>query len=126
MTIGAICSHAGLCTEGLSAVWRLGTGPWIDADGADADAIIAIIEACPSGALSYSIDGIEHRDQDRGPAVTVSRNGPYVVTSGVGLAATPGEGASSEHYALCRCGGSRNKPYCDGTHWRIKFSDEKN
>ena len=68
----AICSHAGLCTEGLSAVWRLGTGPWIDADGADADAIIAIIEACPSGALSYSIDGIEHRDQDRGPAVTVS------------------------------------------------------
>ena len=122
----AICSHAGLCTEGLPAVWRLGTEPWIDAGGADVGAIIAIIEACPSGALSYSIDGVEHRDQDRAPAVTVSRNGPYVVTGGIGLDATPGEGASSEHYALCRCGGSRNKPYCDGTHWRIKFSDEKN
>ena len=122
----AICSHAGLCTDGLAAVWRMGVEPWIDADGAAAEAIIETIESCPSGALSYSIDGIEHRDQDREPAVTVSRDGPYVVAGGIGLAATPGEGASSEHYTLCRCGGSKYKPFCDGAHWRIKFSDDKN
>ena len=37
-----------------------------------------------------------------------------------------GEGASTEHYTLCRCGGSKNKPFCDGTHWHIGFKDEKN
>jgi len=36
-----------------------------------------------------------------------------------------GEGASREHYTLCRCGGSKNKPFCDGTHWHIGFSDDK-
>jgi CDGSH-type Zn-finger protein len=37
-----------------------------------------------------------------------------------------GEGASKEHYALCRCGGSKNKPFCDGTHWDNGFTDERN
>jgi len=37
-----------------------------------------------------------------------------------------GEGTSEEHYTLCRCGGSKNKPFCDGTHWYIKFRDENN
>ena len=36
------------------------------------------------------------------------------------------EGASTEHYALCRYGGSKNKPFCDGTHWYHKFRDDKN
>jgi CDGSH-type Zn-finger protein len=34
-----------------------------------------------------------------------------------------GEGASREHYTLCRCGASKNKPFCDGTHWSIGFRD---
>ncbi|TDJ66950.1 MAG: hypothetical protein E2O37_01575 [Proteobacteria bacterium] len=37
-----------------------------------------------------------------------------------------GEGASTEHYTLCRCGASKNKPFCDGSHWRIKFQDNDN
>ena len=36
------------------------------------------------------------------------------------------EGASTEHYALCRCGQSKNKPFCDGSHWYAKFEDDKN
>ncbi|NIW23102.1 MAG: hypothetical protein GWN29_00245, partial [Gammaproteobacteria bacterium] len=36
-----------------------------------------------------------------------------------------GEGASKEHFDLCRCGGSKNKPFCDGTHWN-GFRDDKN
>jgi CDGSH-type Zn-finger protein len=37
-----------------------------------------------------------------------------------------GQGASTEHFTMCRCGGSKNKPFCDGTHWHNKFTDDKN
>ena len=100
--------------------------PWIDPDGATVREIIETIGRCPSGALGYTIDGIEHLDQDRPPMITVTRDGPYAVTGGIELVEQAmGDGASTEHYALCRCGGSKNKPFCDGTHWHIGFSDEK-
>ena len=122
-----ICSHAGLCSDGLPSVFRLKQEPWIDPHGATPDETIAVIRQCPSGALSYSVDGIEHRDRERGPAIFVSPNGPYVVTGGPDLRDTTlGEGASPEHFSLCRCGGSKNKPFCDGTHWSNKFTDDKN
>ena len=121
-----ICSHAGFCTDSLKSVFRLGEEPWIDPNGATAEEIIDTIRQCPSGALSYTVDAIEYRDQDRSPMVTVTKDGPYVVTGGIELVGQAmGEGASAEHYALCRCGGSKNKPFCDGTHWHIGFSDDK-
>ena len=61
------------------------------------------------------------------PKIVVSKDGPYRITGGVEIPGEPrAEGASTEHYALCRCGGSKNKPFCDGTHWYIKFRDDKN
>lgn len=120
----SLCAHAGHCTEGLGAVFRMREEPWIRADAADAQAIIQTIRRCPSGALSYSVDGVEHRDQERPPMVTVIKDGPYEVTGGVELVGvTFGAGASREHYCLCRCGASRNKPFCDGSHWRVGFRD---
>ena len=105
-----ICSHAGFCTSGCPAVWRMQTEPWIDADGADVESIANTIKKCPSGALSYSIDGVEHRDQDRDPEIHISKDGPYYIRGGVDLQDTQwGEGASKEHFTLCRCGGSKNK-----------------
>ncbi len=120
-----ICAHAAYCTDGLPAVFTSGAKPWIDPNGAEREAIVATIRRCPSGALSYSIDGVEHRDREGEPAIFVSPDGPYMVTGGPALADTElGEGASTEHYALCRCGGSKNKPFCDGTHWHIGFNAE--
>ena len=119
-----ICAHAGRCTDGLPSVWRLKTEPWIDPEGADDEKIIATIKQCPSGALSYSLQGREHRDHDGDPAIFIAPNGPYVITGGVDLADTVrGEGASTEHFDLCRCGGSKNKPFCDGAHWYRKFDE---
>ena len=120
----AICAHAGACTDNLQSVFRMKQEPWVDADGAVVEAIAATIRKCPSGALSYSVDGVEHRDQAREPMVTVTKDGPYTVTGAVELVDVAfGEGASREHYTLCRCGGSKNKPFCDGTHWSIGFRD---
>ena len=122
-----ICAHAGFCTDSLASVFKLKTEPWIDPDGAAVEEILDTIKKCPSGALSYTVDDVEHRDQDRVPMVTVTKNGPYAITGGIELLEQPlGEGASTEHYTLCRCGGSKNKPFCDGTHWHIGFKDENN
>jgi CDGSH-type Zn-finger protein len=122
-----ICAHAGRCTDGLPTVFRLKQEPWIDPDGAGRDEIIATVRKCPSGALSYSVAGTEHRDREGEPAIFVSPNGPYVVSGGPQLLDTArGEGASTEHFTLCRCGGSKNKPFCDGTHWYNEFSDDEN
>jgi uncharacterized Fe-S cluster protein YjdI len=123
----AVCSHAGYCTDSLASAFKSEAEPWIDPDGADVEQIIETIRKCPSGALRYSIDGVEAKDRDREPTITVSKDGPYVV---VGAPELQGEEQSrpesAEHYTLCRCGGSRNKPFCDGTHWHINFRDEKN
>lgn len=123
-----ICSHVGYCTDNLPSVFRLSKEPWIDPDGASKEEIIATIEKCPSGALSYSVGVVEHRDQDRPSLVTVSKNGPYLVTGGIEIVghAKRAEQVSEEHCTLCRCGSSKNKPFCDGTHWSIGFKDEKN
>lgn len=120
----ALCSHAGYCSDGLKSVFRYGKEPWIDPDGAGVAEIIATIEKCPSGALGYAIDGVEAKPPAREPMVTVTENGPYAVTGGIELLGVKlGEGASTEHYTLCRCGASKNKPFCDGSHWAIGFRD---
>lgn len=120
----SICAHAGTCTDGLPSVFRLKMEPWIDPQGADADEIVATIKLCPSGALSYSLQGTEHRDGDGDPSIFIAPNGPYVIAGGVDLADTVrGEGASTEHFDLCRCGASKNKPFCDGAHWNCKFDE---
>ena len=122
-----ICAHAGRCTDGLPSVFRLKQEPWIDGKGAPIEEIVETIRKCPSGALSYTVDSVEHRDQEGPAAIFVSPNGPYVVTGGPQLLDTsPGEGGSTEHFTLCRCGGSKNKPFCDGSHWYKNFSDENN
>jgi CDGSH-type Zn-finger protein len=122
-----ICAHAGRCTDGLPSVFRLKQEPWIDPRGSSTKEIVETIGRCPSGALSYTVDGVEHRDREGAPAIFVSPNGPYVVTGGPTLADTPrGDGASLEHFTLCRCGGSKNKPFCDGSHWYNNFTDDKN
>jgi truncated hemoglobin YjbI len=98
------------------------------------DEIIRAVRDCPSGALSYALDGVEARDEvdyhgKRGPAIAVSKDGPYRVTGGITLVDSQGsaevrnQGASSEHYALCRCGHSQNKPFCSGMHWYVEFHD---
>jgi CDGSH-type Zn-finger protein len=124
-----ICSHAAECVNNLQSVFNLNSRPWINPDAAKIEEIIDTIRKCPSGALSYSIDGVEYREQnERKPLVTVSKDGPYLITGGIDLIGDNiqfAEGFSKEHYTLCRCGVSNNKPFCDGMHRTISFKDDK-
>lgn len=82
------------------------------------------MRACPSGALRYSRVGGEPRHLVPDHAgVTVEKDGPYRVV-GVPLAsARLAEGASPTKYVLYRCGASKNKPYCDVSHYEVGWSD---
>jgi CDGSH-type Zn-finger protein len=121
------CSHARHCINELPSVFRMGDRPWIDPDGADPERIIEVIEKCPSGALSYSVDGVEHRDLDREPAINITRDGPYCLVGGIEVVGEEprADKVSREHCTCCRCGTSENKPFCDGSHWQVGFEDYK-
>lgn len=114
-----LCSHAGECGK-LKSVFDPSRRPWIEPDNGSADDIIAVVTTCPSGALSYSLPGQSPQQPiAEAPGVSVEQDGPYRVI-GVRLAtARLAAGASPDKYALCRCGASKNKPYCDGTHHDI-------
>jgi len=121
-----ICSHAGYCTDNLPLVFRTGIKPWIDPEGASPRDIKKIIKMCPSGALGYSENNVEYANQKADPEIHVSRNGPLEIRGGIELEGFDlGDRASTEHYTLCRCGESKNKPRCDGSHWFAAFKDDE-
>ena len=120
----SICSGAGACVRGLPTVFRSGdSSSWIFPDADTPEKIIERVKACPSGALAYRTDGgdvvVEESGEEK---ITVVKDGPYHV-EGIALDTpnAPTHGAASK-YALCRCGFSKNKPFCDYSHaengWR--------
>ncbi len=122
-----VCSHAEHCVRDLPAVFNREIRPWIRPDGAPADAVSRTIERCPSGALSFTRDGVLHKDLPRDAAIRVDSCGPYEVTGGPELVDSEGSlPESREHYTLCRCGASKNKPFCDGAHWNAPGEGEGN
>jgi CDGSH-type Zn-finger protein/truncated hemoglobin YjbI/ferredoxin len=126
------CAHSGFCTDRVPTAFRVDAEPFVAPSGGRTDEIARAVRACPSGALAIALADREERaetDTDRPPAIEVSRDGPYRITGGIPLTEPGGapvprnEGASLEHYSLCRCGHSLNKPFCSGQHWRIGFRD---
>ncbi|MCZ6723474.1 MAG: CDGSH iron-sulfur domain-containing protein [Gammaproteobacteria bacterium] len=123
----SLCAHAGYCTDGLASVFHLREKPFVDPDGASAEEIIEVVKQCPSGALSYSIEYASETLEISEASIFIAPNGPYVVKGRVDLLETTrGKGASETSITLCRCGASKNKPYCDGSHWDVKFTDDDN
>lgn len=120
----SICAHAGFCSDGLASVFKYGAEPWIDPSGAQVQAIAEIIRRCPSGALSLSLDGHEAASPPATARITVTKDGPYAVEGTVELVdGRWAQGASKTRYTLCRCGASKNKPFCDGSHFAAGFKD---
>jgi CDGSH-type Zn-finger protein/truncated hemoglobin YjbI len=129
-----ICQHSGFCSNRVASAFRVDREPFVAPSGGRMDELIRAVRDCPSGALSYAIDGREAREQvdyngTREPAIEVSKDGPYRISGATRLADGEGnpeprnDGASLEHYALCRCGHSQNKPFCSGMHWYVDFKD---
>lgn len=116
----SICVHAGFCGTRLANVW--GQVPETGESTVRAQ-VIAMVEKCPSGALTYSI-GADVVEPLLPRAIAVTDDGPLWVTGGVPVTMSNGtELEVRNRVTLCRCGESANKPLCDGSHRTAGFTD---
>ncbi|MDZ4844878.1 MAG: (4Fe-4S)-binding protein [Chitinophagales bacterium] len=119
----SLCIHSGICGK-LPAVFNGAKKPWIDASGAPTDAIINQVKQCPSGALSFYMNSEQQGEVkvESETIMEISKNGPLLVYGNICIKDSEGkETRQNKVTALCRCGGSSNKPFCDGTHKKIEF-----
>ncbi len=119
------CIHAGECVHGLRKVFNPDAKPWIGPDEAPADAIAEVIHRCPSGALTYQRhDGGKEESPPQENVATVTADGPIYVRGDLQFLSAEGEETVRlTRAALCRCGASSNKPFCDNSHIDDGFSD---
>lgn len=112
----SICVHAGFCGNQVSNVWKMVSD--LDADSVVRAQVMAMVEKCPSGALSYRLEGADAPlEQELGPGIAIVPDGPLWVHGNVTVDRADGSRLETRNrVTLCRCGGSANKPYCDGTH----------
>ncbi len=112
-----LCSHAAECGKRLKSVFNSKEKPWIQPDNGSVEDIMEVVRACPSGALQASKPG-GRAAQEVGdaPRVAVEPDGPYRVEAVALSDGAFSDNASEEKYVLCRCGQSKNKPFCDGSH----------
>ncbi len=119
-----VCSHNAACVRNLPEVFNVRKKPWIMADNAPVEKVIETIKKCPSGALSYTIDGKKHTAFKEKKEILVQKNGSYQVSGGILLKDDmESEPEIDTHYELCRCGLSKNKPFCDGAHKCTKIDE---
>lgn len=119
------CIHAKECVHGAAAVFNIEAKPWVAPDNAEAKAIAAVIKRCPTGALHYrTADPTLAERSEPSNTLTIAAHGPlYLRGSFVVVADDEKELLSDTRAALCRCGGSKNKPFCDNSHFAVAFDD---
>lgn len=120
----SLCVHAGFCGNRVTNVWKLARGGDTDDSIARMQAM-SMIERCPSGALTYSLDGEEGDvEPPLGEAIAIVDDGPIFVSGGVSVERTDGSTLEARNrVTLCRCGKSDSKPLCDGSHVEAGFQD---
>jgi CDGSH-type Zn-finger protein len=116
-----LCMHGGFCGNHAEKVWQM-------MDRTDDTrvrfTVMQMVERCPSGKLGYEIDGVPV-EPDLPTAISVTTDGPYWVTGGIPITMSNGQTLEVRNrVTLCRCGQSKNKPLCDGTHVSIGFKEK--
>ncbi len=121
---GRLCIHVGECTRS-GELFESGRDPWCTPDAAPREDLQDVVSRCPTGALWLeSADGGVAETPDGENTVVVANNGPLYVRGRLAIDAAPEDRpAVSMRAALCRCGDSKNKPFCDNTHEKERFTD---
>lgn len=117
-----LCIHAGHCFQNLGAVFQPWDRPWVKPDRTSPERIAEVVRLCPSGALQYETPaGPETADVD-GLEVTVIPDGPLYLRGDFEFRNPDGtSNRRMTRATLCRCGQSKNKPFCDNSHLEARF-----
>jgi uncharacterized Fe-S cluster protein YjdI/CDGSH-type Zn-finger protein len=118
-----LCIHAGNCFRGLPDVFKPQSRPWVLVDGAAADEIADVVMTCPTGALHFErLDDGRQEPQPEETTIDVRFNGPLYIRGHLQITGSGGRLIREDtRVALCRCGHSKNKPFCDGSHRQVGF-----
>jgi CDGSH-type Zn-finger protein/uncharacterized Fe-S cluster protein YjdI len=114
------CIHSRVCVITRPDVFVPNVeGEWVHPNAAPAEIVAEIARNCPSGAISVQRhDGGPDETAPKVNTVRLRENGPLAVHGELSVAGD----TSSFRATLCRCGASRNKPYCDGSHHDAGFT----
>ena len=121
---GRLCIHIGECGRADGDLFVGGRKPWCQPDVASDDEIVDVVLRCPTGALSYEFaDGSRAEQAASENTINVAYNGPLFVRGDLQIEGAPDVPGLKYRAALCRCGKSQNKPYCDNSHLDANFRD---
>ena len=122
---GRLCIHIAECGQAKGDLFVGGRQPWCKPDLVADEEVTEVVERCPTGAITYQAKSGDIKEQhDSENSVMVSYNGPYFIRGKLDI-----EGSADDmpgvayRAALCRCGESKNKPFCDNNHENIQFKD---
>jgi len=117
---GKRCIHARFCVTGAPTVFLANVkGPWIHPDTVEVEHLVEIAHACPSGAIRYKrTDGVHDEMPPPVNLAGVREAGPYAFRGALQIDGEP----AGFRATLCRCGASKNKPFCDGSHHEVNFA----
>ncbi len=110
------CIHARNCFLKLPEAFDPAQRPWVQPDKAPAEEIASMIRSCPSGALGFRYNDATEEAPPKINRIAVLENGPLAVAGDLDV-----EGETGTRATLCRCGLSKNKPYCDYSHVEAGF-----
>ena len=122
---GRLCIHIAECGHAKGELFVGGRQPWCQPDLVALEEVTDVVERCPTGALTYEAkDQSIKESPDKKNTVTVSYCGPYFVRGDMDIEDSPDDMSGvTFRAALCRCGSSKNKPFCDNSHEAIGFHD---
>ena len=119
-----LCIHAEECVRGLPAVFDIEKRPWAQPQHAGADEVVEVVSRCPTGALhTERLDGGPAEAPVEDVTIREAPNGSLYVSGPVSVVDDEdGVFREDQRIALCRCGASKDRPFCDGSHTEAGFT----